>query len=203
MQEGEVDDRGLDYVYYQIEWRVKLNNRVVAKDTEQDLALPPRSYWERIKDTAIILRRKIAHNRRMRLDDTILVVSVNERSQSDLIKRFKGASVDWTTVENQPLMWANLYRLGKKLRIQITINYIDDHDRHPSSSDKRGNHLTLRECLRNVTPKWMPSRLLGVMKSGEMCIESCVVLDLHAATKGNIAGRTHTGKSTTEYAQST
>ncbi|KAJ9481151.1 hypothetical protein VN97_g12352 [Penicillium thymicola] len=97
------------------------------------------SYWERIKDTAgNILRRKIAHNRRVRLDDTNLVVSVNERSQSDLIKRFEGASVDWTTVENQLLKWANLYRLGKKLRIQITINYIDDHGRLPPSSDKRG-----------------------------------------------------------------
>ncbi|KAJ5720259.1 uncharacterized protein N7483_008193 [Penicillium malachiteum] len=117
MQEGEVDDGGLDYVHYQIEWRVKLNNRVVAKDTEQDLALPPRSYWERIKDTAgNILRRKIAHNRR----------------------RFEGANVDWTTVENQLLKWANLYRLGKKLRIQITINYIDDHGRLSSRSDKRG-----------------------------------------------------------------
>lgn len=111
---------------------------MVAKDTEQDLALPPRSYWGRIKDTAgNILRRKIAHNRRVRLDDTNLVVSVNERSQSDLIKRFEGASVDWTMVENQLLMWANLYRLGKKLRIQITINYIDDHGRLPSSSNKR------------------------------------------------------------------
>jgi hypothetical protein len=124
MQEGEVIDRRLDYVHYQIEWKVKLNNRVVAKDTEQDLALPPSSYWERIKDTAgNVLRRKIAHNRRVRLDDTNLVVSVNERCQSDLIKRFEGASIDWTTVENQLLKWASLYRLGKKLRIQITINY--------------------------------------------------------------------------------
>ncbi|KAE8320741.1 hypothetical protein BDV39DRAFT_211392 [Aspergillus sergii] len=62
-----------------------------------------------------ILRRKIAYNRWVRLDDTNLVVSVNERSQSDLIKRFEGASVDWTTVENQLLKWASLYSLGKKL----------------------------------------------------------------------------------------
>ncbi|KAJ5678756.1 hypothetical protein N7462_007000 [Penicillium macrosclerotiorum] len=79
--QGEVVDGGLDYVHYQIEWGVKLNSRVVAKNTEQDLALLPSFYWERIKDTAgNILRRKIAYNRRVRLDDTNLVVSVNERS---------------------------------------------------------------------------------------------------------------------------
>ncbi|KAI2734473.1 hypothetical protein DTO013E5_9156 [Penicillium roqueforti] len=154
MREDEVDVGGtheeqrLNYVHYKIEWRVKLNNRVVAKDTEQDLALPPSSYWERIKyTTGNVLRRKIAHTRRVRLDDTNLVVSVNERSQSDLIKRFEGASVDWTTVEKQLLMWANLYRLGKKLRIQITINYIDDRGRLPSRSDKRGNSSVTKGML--------------------------------------------------------
>jgi hypothetical protein len=73
-------------------------------------------------------------------------------------------------------------------------------DFHPEAT-KEENHLSLKECLRSVTPRWMPNRLPEVMKSGEMCTESCVVLDLHAATKDNIAGRTHTGKSTTDYAQ--
>lgn len=90
-----MDDRGLDYIHYQIEWRVKLNNRVVAKGMEPDLATPSRSYWEQIKETAgNVLRRKIVHNRRVRLDDPNVVVSVNEFSQSDLIKCLEGAIVD-------------------------------------------------------------------------------------------------------------
>lgn len=102
---GTHEERRLIYIHYQIEWRVKLNNRVMAKDTEQDLALPPSCYWERIKDTAgNVLWRKIARNRRVSLDDTNLVVSVNERCQSDLIKRFENASVDWSTVEKQLLI---------------------------------------------------------------------------------------------------
>ncbi|KAJ5341841.1 hypothetical protein N7541_010965 [Penicillium brevicompactum] len=58
-------------------WRVKLNNRVVIKDIKQDLTQPPRFYWKQIKEDACsILRRKIARGRRVRLDDTDMVLSV-------------------------------------------------------------------------------------------------------------------------------
>ena len=54
-------------VRYLIEWRVTLNNQVVAKDTKQDLVLKPSSYWQEIKQKAEnVLRRKIARNRRVR-----------------------------------------------------------------------------------------------------------------------------------------
>ena len=94
-------DGGEQYlmVRYSIEWRVILNNRVVAKDTEQDLGLDPNSYWSGIKQKAEdLLRRKIACNRRVRLDDTTVVVSVNDRSQRDLVKRFEKTDVDWTAI---------------------------------------------------------------------------------------------------------
>ncbi|KAJ5086731.1 hypothetical protein NUU61_008038 [Penicillium alfredii] len=106
------------------------------------------SYWEQIKETAENdLRRKIARDRRVRLDDTNLVVYVNDRSQSDLAKRFEGTDIDWMMVEKQLLLWANLHRLGKRLRIQISVNYIDDHGRLLLSSDKRGNSSATKGML--------------------------------------------------------
>ncbi|KAJ5111804.1 hypothetical protein NUU61_001434 [Penicillium alfredii] len=142
------DEHSPDCIHYQIEWRAKLNNRVVVKDTEQDLTLPPSSYWEQIKeDAGSILRRKIARSRRVRLDDTSLVLSVNDRSQRDLTKRFEGTRIDWTAVEKQLLAWGHLYRRGKKPRLQISINYMEDSGPLPSRTDKRGKSSVTKRML--------------------------------------------------------
>jgi hypothetical protein len=92
------DEQSPDHIHYQIEWRVKLNNRVVVKDTKQDLTQPSRSYWEQIKeDASKILQRKTARGRRVRLDDTDTLLSVNSRLNID--KHFEGTSVNWKAIE--------------------------------------------------------------------------------------------------------
>jgi hypothetical protein len=42
-------------------------------------------------------------------------------------------------VEKQLLAWAHLFRRGKKIRLKISINYIEDSGPLPSETDKRGN----------------------------------------------------------------
>lgn len=85
------------------------------KDTEQDLTLLPSSYWEQIKeDVESILQRKLAHSRRVRLDDTALVLSINDCFQRDLTKRFEATGIDWIVVEKLMLVWGHLYCIGKK-----------------------------------------------------------------------------------------
>jgi hypothetical protein len=134
-------------ILFTIEWRVTLNNRVVAKDTEQDLTLDPDLYWQDIRQKAeTILRRKVARNRRVRLDDTTVVVSVNDRSQRDLTKRFEKTDIDWTAIKIQLSMWEALFHQGKKLRLCISINYLDSDESLPGA-DKRGQSSVTRRML--------------------------------------------------------
>ncbi|KAI9036240.1 uncharacterized protein KD926_002149 [Aspergillus affinis] len=144
------DEQSPSYIRYLIEWKVTLNNRVVKKDTEQDLVLKPGSYWEQITQNAEkALQRKVKRNQRIISDDTEIIVSVNDRSQDDLTKTFDGTDVDWTIIENQLLMWSNLLRVGKRLKLRISINYIEDTDLRPltGSTDKRGKSSVTRRML--------------------------------------------------------
>jgi hypothetical protein len=154
----QVDDRGSggandeqppNCIRYLVEWKVTLNNRVMKKDTEQDLVLKPGSYWQQItQDAENALHRKIKRDQRVRSDDTEVTVSVNDRSQRDLTKTFEKTNVDWTVIERQLLVWGNLLRVGKQLRLRISINYIEDSDLSLSrTSDKRGTTSVTKRML--------------------------------------------------------
>lgn len=65
-------------------------------------------------------------HRRVRLDDISVVASVRDRTQQDLSQQFERTNIRWTVIVKQFLMWSNSSRLGKQIKLQISVNYKED-----------------------------------------------------------------------------
>ena len=114
-------------VHYCIEWKVNLKKKAVAKDTETDVVLAPASYWQLFLRPRLeeLVQKKLGSGGAAESDDTNVVVSVTSRSERDLVKWFNGLAIDWSIVEKQLVEWSALFRRGKKLRLDMTFNYVE------------------------------------------------------------------------------
>jgi len=104
-----------------------LSGTLVTKDTEQDLVLAPSQYWSLYLQPKLeeVLRKKLPPNRQVKVVDTNVVVLVKERLEQDLTKRFDKAEIDWPVVEKQLIAWGELFHAGKKLMVDLSLNYVD------------------------------------------------------------------------------
>jgi hypothetical protein len=80
-----------------------------------------------------------------------VIISVAERSQRDLTKRFDDTEIDWSIVEKQLVAWGELFRAGKKLRVDLSFNYVETGQQSARFSsrkrDKRGSSLITDRML--------------------------------------------------------
>src|SRR5438105_1559969 len=67
-----------------------------------------------------LLAKKMPRNKCYKPDKTNVVVSVTNRSQRDLTKRFNELDIDWAVMENQLIAWSHL-RERRQLRIDISF----------------------------------------------------------------------------------
>ncbi|KUM55832.1 hypothetical protein ACN42_g11406 [Penicillium freii] len=157
------------FIHYLIEWKITLNNRTVAKDTEQDLVLAPRSYWRLFLQPKLkeLLIRKYPH-RKLESDDTSVVVSATR--QKGLTRRFDRTDVDWTSIEKQLFDLGDRFLAGKTLRLVISFNYTENtvgSTANRRTTDKRGassatqrmlqerdQHISAEEEISGEPPAW-------------------------------------------------
>jgi hypothetical protein len=111
-------------IHYVLEWRLTVNKRVVAKQTEDDLVLAPSDFWNEVLSSKIADIAK-STGKPCKADATTIVMSVNDRSERDITKRFDELQVDWIIVESKLQAWSHLLRIGKRLRVGVTFSYIE------------------------------------------------------------------------------
>jgi hypothetical protein len=110
-------------MHYIMEWKLTLNKRVVAKQTEDDLVLAPSDFWN--EELSSKIADIVKSSGKPCNDATTIVISVNDRSEPDITKRFEELQIDWPIVENKLQAWSHLLRIGKRLRISVSLNYVE------------------------------------------------------------------------------
>ncbi|KAF6833354.1 hypothetical protein CPLU01_05548 [Colletotrichum plurivorum] len=102
------------HVPYVVEWKLTANNRTITKDSEHNITIAPQEFWERQLKEQVqeVLSRKLPPQKTFRPVDSDVVVSVTDRSQRD---------------------FSHLTRVGKKLRIDVSFNFVLSRQETPSA----------------------------------------------------------------------
>ncbi|KAM0539656.1 hypothetical protein ACHAO7_011967 [Fusarium culmorum] len=130
--DGAYDESPPTCVHYSIEWKLQLRKGRLSKltnDTEQNLVLAPGAFWETTLEAKVdkLLKQKTPRGKSYVPEETIVVVSVTDRSERDLTKRFDEFNINWEMAEEQLCKWSPLFRAGKKLRIDISFICKEEH----------------------------------------------------------------------------
>lgn len=140
-------------IYYLAEWKVTLNTKPVATVTEPNLIISPSIFWQKTLKKKVdgVRRRRVFQNRRVRLDHITITASINDRLQDDVHQQSETIDIDWSVIEKQVLMWSNLLHQGKakgkKLRLDICINYSAGDNDPARRGDKRGATSVTKKML--------------------------------------------------------
>lgn len=102
----------LIYIHYSTEWKIAVNNKaIMSKDTEQNLVLEPAAHWKHILEPKL-KRALLKKNRALVSGDTTVVVSVTDRKERSIERRFDETNIDLPVIQKQLLTWGDLFRAG-------------------------------------------------------------------------------------------
>ncbi|KAL0929467.1 uncharacterized protein CTRU02_215633 [Colletotrichum truncatum] len=137
-EDKSYDEQPPTCVHYSIEWKLTVNKKMVAEDSEQDLVLCPSAIWERILRGKLdrLLKKKLSAKKSYLVDDTSVRVSVQERSQRDFVKRFDELDIDWRMLERQLERWSQFFRAGKNIRIDMSFNYMETEESRTAAAPR-------------------------------------------------------------------
>lgn len=86
------------------------------------------------------MKRHFSAEQQPKIDDTCVTVSVHDRSERDVVKQMDGLHIDWGVIENQLHVWGELFRMGRKFRVNVEFNHVVRHgpERSFNGVAKRG-----------------------------------------------------------------
>ncbi|QKX62541.1 uncharacterized protein TRUGW13939_09702 [Talaromyces rugulosus] len=180
LQSGEREE-GAEHVCYTIAWKLHVNDKKAGSRTAKDLTVAPSQYWEEKLKAALeeMLQTKSKTDHRFRFEGADIVVSVNDRTQTNFEDFASSTNIDWLPVEAQLCKWGHLPRIGKTLTVNLVFKYRRERDVKRVTKSKKGEkrnrvsttNIMLAECDEDITAEeertGRPStwnRVYGLMK---------------------------------------
>lgn len=110
---------------YDVEWRAVLTTTRLGINTEEDIFVTPRAYWDTSlqRELDASLARRFPQQSRPEPCSTLVVVSVSKRGERALTKEFVGLDVDWSVIQDKLESWADLFREGNRLHVKFTFRF--------------------------------------------------------------------------------
>lgn len=135
---------------YTVEWKAVLKTKRLGMNTEEDVFLSPKAFWEATLQQSLdaSIEREFYQHNRPEPCDTLVVVSVSKRAERDLTKEFVGLEVDWPLIEEKLESWARHFREGKRLLVKITFRF-RPRDAAPQTNSGRGARQSATRRMRN------------------------------------------------------
>jgi hypothetical protein len=106
-------------IRWDMKWKITLNTRKKAAETEQDIVISPRKFWKHI------LRTKVdgaTSNKPWKREKTQVVLKVTHRGTSAIEKEYKEA-MDWKFEAAKIREWSPYLNEGKKITMELTFCY--------------------------------------------------------------------------------
>lgn len=115
------------YIHYRIEWRLMINKSIASRNTIENIVLEPTSYGPCILLPRLeeVLKRKVLPPRSVQPSETDIEIKVTQRSEDPFAAQYAKTDVNWSEVESKLLKWSELFRKGKKLRVNICFRYVE------------------------------------------------------------------------------
>jgi len=121
----ETSDEDEPTIPYNVEWKLSINRRRRAGESETGITESPRSFWKRLLQPKL---GEATAKKPCRVDDTDIVMTTTHRSTGPFRKRYSNLDIDWPVIERRLRDWNKLPNTGKKRNlVTITITFESTH----------------------------------------------------------------------------
>jgi hypothetical protein len=126
---------------YSIEWKLTLNNKPIAKESEPHVVVAPDCFWRKVLQDKFdqAVRRNFSPHRQLYHKNTAVGVCVSQRSQPPLNKQYDEAEIERADIEDRLLECRPYFQKGKRMWVNISFNFVEPNPQSASRSARRGD----------------------------------------------------------------